>query len=491
MKFLKASFLFIVLLLGQTLAQASVQQAFLVQNSGWMEPFYSDPQSQFKPLISAVAKAASEDDDKVFLLAFNQSNGANVSPQLVYEGQVAAQFDQALNQIQLAKKGSGSALADTDFKEAVTQTITGPFKASSGIIWIFTNNKNSPNNDTQTAARNQDFYRLLHLEPSITKTIVFPLKMQVSGKAYQAKGLMVYGLAYGKEAAKELDEILAKGDLSKVLTQPYAKLKPIDQDALRIVPERIANSPNIAVLQGADNRTVILDVEASQFAPEIVLHGSMQNQFFPYVIEQGRVTAQLVVNGKTVPVLVDTLRIQNLEPGAKQNVKVKLNLPFTQVPSAWSPQALSAMGKQYIIPMTVEIGLTDQKLKLSEQFTNGLRDLFPGDPISEVFTPPDSVKSSTAQVPLVVRVQYPLMPLVIMLGIFLALLGLLIWLALMSTSRKKYDVSVNGMKQTVLVKAFNKAVVRDYNGVEVGEVKRSFGKPVVSKVHEGHTLSVL
>ena len=35
----------------------NIQQAFLVQNSGWMEPFYTDPNSQFKPLISAVANS--------------------------------------------------------------------------------------------------------------------------------------------------------------------------------------------------------------------------------------------------------------------------------------------------------------------------------------------------------------------------------------------------------------------------------------------------
>lgn len=491
MKYLKAVFWFLSFLLSAGGAHASVQQAYLVQNSGWMEPFYTDPQSQFKPLVAAVANATSRADDTVFLLAFNQSNGANVSPQLVYEGKGAASFDKALSGINLAKKGSGSALADTDFKEAVTQTITGPFKASPGIIWIFTNNKNSPNNDSQTAARNQDFYNLLHLEPSITKTIVFPLKMQVAGKAYQAKGLMVYGLAYGKAAAEELDEILAEGRLTKVLTQPYAKLKPIDQDALRIVPERIANSPNITVLQGSDKRTVILDVDASKFAPEIILHGSMQNQFYPYVIQQGRVTATLTANGKTVPVLVDTVSLNGLEPGAKQNVKVKLILPFAQVPSAWSPQALSAMGKQYIIPMTVEIGLTDQKLSLSEKFTDELHDLFPGDPISGVFTPPESVKASTAKVPLLVRIQYPLMPVVLMILGILALLALAIWLALASTSSKKYEVSVDGMKQAVLVKAFKTVVVRDYNGVEVGEVKRGLGKPVVSKVVDGHTLSLI
>ena len=87
---------------------ASVQQAYLVQNSGWMEPFYTDPQSQFKPLVAAVANATSHADDTVFLLAFNQSNGANVSPQLVYEGTGVASFDKALNSINLARKGNNS-----------------------------------------------------------------------------------------------------------------------------------------------------------------------------------------------------------------------------------------------------------------------------------------------------------------------------------------------------------------------------------------------
>ena len=32
----------------------ATQQAFLIQNSGWMEPFYQDSNSQFKPLINGV-----------------------------------------------------------------------------------------------------------------------------------------------------------------------------------------------------------------------------------------------------------------------------------------------------------------------------------------------------------------------------------------------------------------------------------------------------
>lgn len=486
--------LFINLLMLCFTANASVQQAYLIQNSGWMEPFYTDSQSLLKPLVSAVANATSHPNDTVFLLAFNQSNGANVSPQLVYEGTGVASFDKALNSISLARKGNNSALADTDFKEAVIQTITGPMQAKPGIIWIFTNNKNSPNNDLQTAARNQDFYNLLHLEPSIVKTIVFPLKMIVKGNAYDAKGLMVYGLAYGEEAAKELDAILAEGRLTKVLTQPYAKLKPIDQDALRIVPERIANSSNIKVMQGSDNRTVILDVDASKFATEIILHGTMQNQFYPYVIKEGRVTATLTANGVTVPVLVDTVSINGLEPGERQNIKVKLNLPFAQIPSAWSSEAFGAMGKQYVIPMTVEIGLADQKLSLSEKFTDGLKDLFPGDPISEVFTPPESVKASIAKVPLLVRIQYPLMPVVFAILGLLVLVGLMAWLAFMLTQSKYFkleviDYQTNGLERiSIAVRTFSSAIVTNSKGQDVGKVRNLFGQLKVVKHNSGFHL---
>ena len=38
---------------------ATMQHAFLVQNSGWMEPFYTDEQSQLKALVGAVAQAES------------------------------------------------------------------------------------------------------------------------------------------------------------------------------------------------------------------------------------------------------------------------------------------------------------------------------------------------------------------------------------------------------------------------------------------------
>ena len=468
---------------------SGMQQAFLVQNSGWMEPFYTDPASQLKALVAAVAAATTTPEDKVFTLAFSQSNSTNPSPALLGQGQGAADLARHLGPLAVARKGSGAALADTDFQEAVTKTITGPFKAAPGILWIFTNNKNSPNNDAQTAERNRDFYRLLHLEPSITKTLVFPLKMPVQGKLYAAKGLMVYALAYGQPAAAALDRIMAEGRLTRVLTHVPARLKPVDQDAVRILPETVKNSVNISASLGPDRRTLVLDMDAAQLVPTVALRASLENLFYPYVIRSASVDAVLLASGQRTAVQVNPAAVQGLQPGARQPVDVSFSLPMAQVPSPWSAQALAAMGKQVLLPMTVEIALSGQRLGLSEGFAEELRELFPGDPISEVFTPPESARASTARVPLLVRIQYPLLPVLLLVGTLLALVGGVAALGLMSGRSKRYELMVDGVKRNVVLKPFASLAIKDGEGRPVGEVKRGLGKPQVLGVAEGRALT--
>ena len=469
---------------------AGMQQAFLVQNSGWMEPFYTDPASQLKALVAAVAGAAASADDPVFTLAFSQSKGANVSPALLASSRGAADMGQQLAALTVARKGLGTALADTDFKEAISKTIIGPFKAAPGIIWIFTNNKNSPDNDAQTAERNRDFYRLLHLEPSITKTLVFPLKMPVQGKKYAARGLMIYALAYGKPAAEALDRIMAEGHLTRVLTHAPARLKPVDQDAVRIVPESVKNALNVRASLGADQRTLVLDVEATGLAPTVTLQAKLENLFYPYVIQRAGVEAALLAGAERTPVRVEPAVVQGLQPGAKQPVEVSFTLPMAQVPSAWSAQALAAMGKQVLLPLTVEMGLTGQQLALSDGFAAELRELFPGDPISEVFTPPDSVRASQVRVPLLVRIQYPLTPVLALMSALLLLVGGLVALGIASRKSKRYELVVDGTKSNVVLKPFSSIAIKDVEGRMVGEIKRGLGRPQVLSIAEGHSLSL-
>ncbi|STR18820.1 Uncharacterised protein [Janthinobacterium lividum] len=352
----------------------------------------------------------------------------------------------------------------------------------------FTNNKNSPNNDSQTAERNRDFYRLLHLEPSITKTVVFPLRMPVQGKLYSAKGLMVYALAYGQPASEALNRILAEGRLSQVLTRPPARLKPVDQDAVRIVPQSVKNSANVHASLGRDGRTIVLDVDAAKLLPQVVLQASLQNMFFPYVIDSAKVHASLA--GQNAPLHVAPDQIRQLQPGASQSVQVQFALPMAQIPSPWSAQAIAAMGKQVMVPMQAQVGLSEQRLALASSFGKDLQELFPGDPISSMFTPPDSVRASQATIPLLVRIQYPLLPVLVILGGVLALVLGLLALGLVGTRATRYKVMADGVQRQVLLKPFKSVQIRDDDGRDIGDLKRGLGKPAVVRVAEGHTLSL-
>jgi hypothetical protein len=468
----------------------AMQQAFLVQNSGWMEPFYADSASQFKPLVAAVASSVSAPDDAVYTLAFNQSNGPNESPVLLGEGQGAGDVGRQIDSLAVARKGGGSALADTDFQEAIGRTISGPFKGAPGIIWIFTNNRNSPNNDPQTAERNRDFYRLLHLEPSITKTLAFPLRMQVQGKLYAAKGLMVYALAYGQPASNALDRILANGRIAKVLTQPPARLKPVDQDAMRIVPEVMKDAPGVQLSLGSDQRTLVLDVDAADIVPTMTMGGSLQNLFYPYAIKSANVDAALEGPFGRSIVSVKPSAINDLPPAAKQSVEVSFTLPMAQIPSPWSTQALSAMGKRVMLPLTVEIGLSAQRLTLSDAFASQMGELFPGDPISEVFVPPTSVNGSKARVPLLLRIQYPLTPVIALMGALLLLVAGLASLVIFGSRTRRYEIVVDGSKRYVALKPFSSLAVKDMEGRQIGSLKRGLGRPRVLDIADGRTLGV-
>jgi len=471
-------------------AMAAIQHAFLVQNSGWMEPFYSDPHSQLKPLIAAVAQAVAGPDDKVYTLAFSQSSGGNESPQLLGQGVGPGGVANQVTSLTVALKGKGPSLADTDFQEAVTKTITGPFNTGSGILWIFTNNKNSPGNDPATAARNLDFYRLLHLEPSITKTVVFPLKMPVTGKLYSAKGLMVYALAYGQPAADALNRILIDGRLSRVLTKPPARLKPVDQEAVRIVPESVLNTANVRASLGLDQRTIILDVNAATLVPTVRLKASLQNLFYPYLIKSASVDAVLNAAGYNMPVKVEPREIHNLAPGANQSVEVQFKLPLEDVPSVWSGRAISAMGKRVLLPMSVKLGLIDQQLELPDSFKADMQELFPGDPISDVFIPPSNVRTSHVQVPILVRIQYPLTPVLLLVSSLVILVIGIATLWLLSVRSARYQLDVNGMRRQVLLKPFKSLVILDEEGQAVGEIRRGLGRPKVVNVQAGQTLSL-
>lgn len=469
---------------------APMQQAFLVQNSGWMEPFYSDAASQLKPLIAAVISTVAASDDPVFLAAFNQSTPDNISPALLQQSVGPGRPDDALKGLGVARKNKTGALADTDFQEAVTRTIEAQFKSKPGIIWIFTNNKNSPNNDAQTALRNKDFYELLHVEPSIARSLAFPLKMPVKGAAYTASGLMVYALAYGEEASTHLAQMVVNGSLAKVFTGAPARLKPIDQDAVRLVPTEVLNAANTKVSLAKDGRTLVVDIEASSSLPRLDIRAKLENLFYPYAIDGATASAMLAGSWGKEPVAITPQRFDRIQPSEQREVTVSLPIPLAQIPSPWSPAAMAAMGKLVSIPAVLEIGLSDQRLVIADGFAATMRELFPNDPLSDVFEPPRATKSSQASIPLLIRIQYPLLPVVLAMLALLTVVGAAVGLVVLAGRTARYDIVVDGHKRSVAVKAFGTTAVRAVDGTVVGTVRRGLGEPRITDIQAGHAVSL-
>jgi septum formation topological specificity factor MinE len=492
-KLLMPHLVILALALGGNTAFA-VQQAFLVQNSGWMEPFYTDEKSQFKDLIVAVAEAASDPSESVAVLSFNQTTPQNESPSLVYQGNAGPQLRQAVAQIQLAHKGAGRTLADTDFNEAVFKTITGPFQSAPGIIWIFTNNKNSPNNSGETAARNREFYNLIHSEPSITRSLAVPLSMPVQGKVYSANGVMIYALAYGAEADERLQKIIIGSRLKQVLSEHAAQLKPLDKDALQVIPKPVVNAPDTSVSFDRDGKTLLLDVSVSSHQPIVLVAVSLKNLFYPYRIKSAGIAAHVTYvnsDGQEVEndlaIRPDTIDDMPSEGAADFTMAVPIE---TKLPSLWSLASLFDFGRQVERPGIITMALKNQQLAIDESFVSRLTEIFPGDPMPEVFVPPSEARASVQTIPLLIRYNYPLYPLIIALAVLLALLAALIFFLSQLRSAASYEIVADGEVQRVRLGLFEERTIANRRGQPVGVLRRRGWRPKVESTVSGHTLDI-
>lgn len=482
--------IFTLSILNSTASFSAVPQAFLVQNSGWMEPFYVDKQSQLKPLVKAFANTMTEANAPLLVAAFNQSSPNNTLPK-ISKVTAGTSLDAAVDNIQLAKKANG-ALADTDFQEAVTAVITQGFRTESGIIWIFTNNKNSPNNSVKTAAKNREFYELLHTDASITRTLAFPLKMPVQGKLYAASGLMVYALAYGRAADVALQNLLDNGTIARVLTDAPARLKPLDQDSLKLTAEAVVGSEGVTVSTDKTTGAIVLDVDARFDAStfnQIRLRTKIENRFYPYTIRQGTIYGRLRGEGWSYAVDAKPAKLNNFNPAQTQIVEFDIALPTTTIPSKWAPSSLALMGNAITRAAAIDIEVRDQILAVSPAFTKRLADTFPQDPLSEVFFPP-TVKQSNVSIPVALRISYPIWPLLVIIGLGLLLLAALAAALSMMGKPSRVEILADGNTQKIPLGRFKQTIIQNATGEKLGVVKRGlFGTSIVEIV-PGHTISI-
>jgi hypothetical protein len=453
---------------------AAVPQVILVQNSGWMEPFYTDPASQFKPLVGALAGSVAQPGAALVLAAFNQSLPGAPSPRGLLSEQVGAatagRVAAALAQLNIARKPGGAALADTDLGEAVQAAVTQVLQNKPGLVWLITNNRNSPNNDQATSARNREFYTLIHHGSAITKALAFPLRMPVQGAHYRANGLMVYAFAVGDEGARALDGLLATGRLARVITEPPARLKPLDRDTVRLVPRKVENAPGVDFSMDAHG-LLRADVAPDARTPGATIQWRLENTIYPYTIAGATIAARSVLGGENRAIDLQSHTVTRLAPGRAEPLTATMRLPVAQLPGKWSLAALQAAGSAYVLPGRIELHLQDQRLELSQAFRERMAALFPGDPLPDIFTPPAEIQASTATLPLDVRVHYGAGPLVAALVGALALLAAGIAAALAYGRPRRVQLTVEDELRTVHARAGSTQPIYDKAGNEIARLK--------------------
>jgi hypothetical protein len=483
-----ASLFFAFLCSGAALAApADTVNIFLVQNSGWMEPFYADPQSSFKPLVNEIVRRVRRPDEAVVIASFNQSIGSNRSPLMAYRGSADADIKAAIAAIGVAKKPGSNTLTDTDFKESLVGAIREFSPGKPSILWIFTNNKNSPQNSAETAAKNKEFYNWLQSEPAIDRIIAFPYKLAVKGRLYEASGIMIYGIAYGRDAGVRLSQMI---NANVPFGNSPVRLKPLNSEALTFVPGVAGAGKGYAVSRAPDHKTLVLKFDGSTHPATAELSGRFRNDFNPYDIVSAQVSlATAFRGGGNQGVKADIVpgSIQNVPAaGLSEPIRVSINVP--PLPSMWSPAVLFGSGSR--IDGTMTFQLENQKLAMSKEFVAQMGTLFPNDPLPDLFIPGDAAHSSTTTLPLMVLVEYPTWPLVMLvIGVAVVVLGgLFLTSALLRP--KKYVVVVDGSQRKVPLKAFGKVDLRDDRGTVRGVLARGLGKPEFTATPGSEPLSV-
>lgn len=462
---------------------------FLVQNSGWMEPFYSDPKSQFKPLVGALAGAVVQPGDALVLAAFNQSLPGAPSPKALLslkadDKPVRSRVNGALAELDTARKPNSSALADTDLGEAVQAAITTALGGKPGIVWLVTNNRNSPNNDQATAARNREFYALIHKGPAIDKVVAFPLRMPVQGRHYQANGLMVYAFAVGKEGSRALDGLLASGRIARVITEQPARLKPLDRDTVRLSPAQVEDAPGVSFSQ-APGGALRADVDPDARTPRASVRWNLENAMYPYTIVSATLGARSMLGGEDHPIQLASSRVENLAPGKPLPLGSTMQLPVAQLPDKWSMAALKSAGSAYVLPGRIELHLANQRLALSQDFRERMAALFPGDPLPDIFTPPATVQASTAVLPLEVRVHYGMGPLAALGGLAAALLAAAGAAAWAYGRPRVAQVTVEDELRTMRARPGTTQPIYDKAGAQVAMLKTTLFGHQLTDLREG------
>ena len=441
-------------------ALAQVSSVYLVQDSGWMEPFYTDPAAPFRPLLNALV-AASHADGEVVVAGFDQDGQVpgRRSPDVLYRGRFdAARVAAAIASLHLPHQSNGH-LADADFDGALVRGIDTILDGHPGIVWLVTNNRNSPNNSQRVDDNTRAFAQALGSSPSLPVVVAYPVRLPATGRLYSAQGLIVYGIAYGRQAAAALRRLTAGDGLRRLFSDPAVQLKPLDQAPLTFTPDATL-TPGLVASRAPDGALRIGNVPGGRTST-VEIAGTLRSNYYPHVIDRARLSLRWdrldqVAGGPDTPLLQAAIvpaEVHGLGPGeAMHDVRIRLDIPRIDRapgPAGW-------LQKDVLLHGTLVIGLDDLALSLQDGFVAKMEKVAALDQLPGVFFDNKAVSAASASLPVILVVHYSAWPLVLALCSLSVLLLLLAMLLVLLRREREHLVSLDGQVRRVRLRPFER-----------------------------------
>lgn len=456
------------------LALAAVPSLYLVQTSGWMEPFFIDPASPLKPLLKSLID--SSNTGRTIVASFNQDGQVpgHRSPEVVFDDAYgAAATGSAIDQLSLAARPGGR-LADADFEGALTRSIEGVLENKSGIIWVLTNNKNSRNNDPRIDANTRRFAELVRDSSFLPVAVAYPVRMPVTGRQYTERGLIIYALAYGDEAAQELSAVVKRAEMRALFTEPPFKLKHLDKAALAFTVA--AGQAPIEASSAADGGLILRGVPST--AGLVRITGSFRSDYYPQTI----VNADVGLAWKTLDGMQDPSALEaRVEPNIltrlvageqERNVTFVLNIPDTKRP----PGIPGLFAQSTVINGVLELRLSRMSMALGDAFLAKMNDISALDQLPDIFSEYQRVTQATALLPIVLIVPFSPLPLIATIALAALLLFLLVTGLLLLVRARQYLISIDGRERPFVLRPFQSTTATLANNRTLRVTGRLFGR---------------
>ena len=455
-----AAALSLCFLLSARPALAQVSSVYLVQDSGWMEPFYVDQAASFRPLLNALV-AASHADGEVVVAGFDQDGQVpgRRSPDVLYRGRYdAARVAAAVASLHLPHQSNGH-LADADFDGALVRGIDTILDGHPGIVWLVTNNRNSPNNSQRVDDNTRAFAQALGSSPFLPVVEAYPVRLPATGRLYSAQGLIVYGIAYGRQAAAALRRLSAGDGLRRLFSDPAVQLKPLDQAPLAFIPDATL-TPGLVASRAPDGALRINNVPGGK-ASTVEIAGTLRSDYYPHVIDRARLSLRWDrldqgAGRPDAPLLQAAIvpaEVHELGPGgALHDVRIRLEIPRIDR----APGLAGFLQKDVVLHGTLVIGLDDLALSLQDGFVAKMKQVAALDQLPGVFFDNKAVSAASATLPVVLVVHYPAWPLVLALCSLSVLLLLLALLLVLLRREREHVVSLDGQVRRVRLRPFER-----------------------------------